>query len=328
MTNVLLAIHPRVRSMVLAPGALDIDGATIMTGADDLRTTGWPADPSIEAVMTGWGTPPITEEVLDLYPALRAILHVGGSIRQVIEGDPWSRGIVVTSAADVNNESVADFVAAQTLLALKGSHRAAASMRATGRLPGPAAGPGSVGQRIGLVSYGSVARKVRSRLRDLDAHVSAWDPFVDAPTWEAEEVEPAATLLDLFERSIVLSIHAPLIPGETEGMISRELLSALPHGATLINTARGALIDENGMTDVLRVRTDLFAILDVTWPEPPAPGSPLYDLPNVLLTGHTAGSVGTENLRMGWATAAALKSVLRGDTPDGLVTAELARIRA
>jgi phosphoglycerate dehydrogenase-like enzyme len=69
--------------------------------------------------------------------------------------------------------------------------------------------------------------------------------------------------------------------------------------ATFINTARGAVVRENELIDVLRERSDLTALLDVTYPEPPVPDSPLFTLPNVMLTPHIAGSVGPECLRMG-----------------------------
>jgi phosphoglycerate dehydrogenase-like enzyme len=68
-----------------------------------------------------------------------------------------------------------------------------------------------------------------------------------------------------------------------------------------LNTARGEVVDESGMIEVLRRRPDLQAVLDVTAPEPPAPDSPLYVLPNVVLTPHIAGSVEAECLRMGQA---------------------------
>ncbi|MGX9891020.1 NAD(P)-dependent oxidoreductase [Streptomyces sp. NPDC002276] len=102
----------------------------------------------------------------------------------------------------------------------------------------------------------------------------------------------------------------------------------LPRGATFINTARGALVDEAALIRVLRERPDLFAILDVTWPEPPAPGSPLYGLSNVLLTGHTAGSTGSENHRMGQLMADELIAFADGRPLHHTITAEQARTRA
>ncbi|MGO4535115.1 hydroxyacid dehydrogenase [Leifsonia sp. 2MCAF36] len=329
MTRVLLAVHPRVRRLVLAPGALHVAKGIQLV---DLETapweSGWAADAEADVVVTGWGTPAIDEAALDGMPSLRAILHIGGSIREVVDADVWSRGVTVVTAAEVNNEAVADFVAAQFLLAVKGAHSAARTMCETGILPGPGAAAGSYRQSVGLVSYGSVARKVRQRVRRYEARVLAWDPFVDDDVFSAEEVERVAALEALFERSRVVSVHAPLIPGETENLIGSDLLERLPQGAAFINTARGALVDETALADVLARRGDLLAVLDVTWPEPPAADSPLYTLPNVILTGHTAGSVGSENLRLGESIARALASIADGRVPDHAVGRAQALLRA
>jgi phosphoglycerate dehydrogenase-like enzyme len=82
-------------------------------------------------------------------------------------------------------------------------------------------------------------------------------------------------------------------------MITGDLLDRIPPGGTFINTARGAVVNEPEMIRVLQKRADLTAVLDVTYPEPPEPDSPLYDLPNVFLTPHIAGSINGECGRMG-----------------------------
>jgi phosphoglycerate dehydrogenase-like enzyme len=97
--------------------------------------------------------------------------------------------------------------------------------------------------------------------------------------------------------SDVVSIHAPALPS-TQGMIDRRLLSLMPDGATLINTARGIIVHQDDLIDELRTgRID--AIIDVTHPEVPDTASALYELPNVFLTPHIAGAVGNERERLG-----------------------------
>jgi phosphoglycerate dehydrogenase-like enzyme len=328
VSRVILAVHPRVRPLVLPGADIAVPGVQWADPGESLWSAGWPADAAVAAVVTGWGTPPLDDDALDRMPALRAILHVGGSVREVLGADVWARGIQVTSAADVNNDAVADYVHAMILLSLKGSLRAGADMRRTGRLAGPSGGIGSVGAAVGLVSYGSIARKVRRRLRPLNAAVRAWDPFVPSADLEADDVVSVETLPELFRASMVVSVHAPLIPGQTEGLITGELLSSLPHGATFLNTARGALVDESAMVEVLTARGDLFAVLDVTSPEPPASSSSLWELPNVLLTGHTAGSVGTENRRMGASILRSLAEFAAGAPLPGAISAAAAMTRA
>jgi phosphoglycerate dehydrogenase-like enzyme len=119
-------------------------------------------------------------------------------------------------------------------------------------------------------------------------------------------------LPELFATSDVVSLHAPLLPA-TRGMIDDKLLSTMKPDATLVNTARGGLIDEPALIDVLTRRPDLFAVLDVTDPEPPVAGSPLFTLPNVVVTPHLAGSLGAERRRQGQAMADELERFVTGE---------------
>jgi phosphoglycerate dehydrogenase-like enzyme len=150
---------------------------------------------------------------------------------------------------------------------------------------------------VGVISLGMLGRLVCEHLRRFELQVLAYDPLVSAEeaarygaTWR--------TLDEIFRQADVVSLHTPWLQ-ETEGLITGAHLASMKEGATLINTARGAIVREAEMIDVLQQRPDLLAVLDVTWPEPPLPGSPLYTLPNVILTPHIAGSLDAECQRMG-----------------------------
>ncbi|MGH3325567.1 MAG: NAD(P)-dependent oxidoreductase, partial [Streptomyces sp.] len=120
-------------------------------------------------------------------------------------------------------------------------------------------------------------------------------PYVTAEEATALGVR-AATLPELFAASDVVSVHTPLLPA-TRGLVSRDLLAALRPDATLINTARGALLDQEALTDAVlagRIR----AVLDVTEPEVLPPGHPLWTCENALITPHIAGSQGNELRRL------------------------------
>ena len=119
------------------------------------------------------------------------------------------------------------------------------------------------------------------------------------------------SLEELFRECDVISVHAPWIPG-TERMITGALIYSMKPGATLINTSRGAVIAEDEMIEALRRRPDLSAVLDVTFPEPPAEDSPLRSLPNVVLTPHIAGSMQGECARMGSWMADELRRFVDG----------------
>ena len=122
----------------------------------------------------------------------------------------------------------------------------------------------------------------------------------------------SSDLPEIFKESDVVSCHTPWLK-ETEKMLRREYFESMKPGATFINTARGAVVDEAGMIEVLKKRPDLYAVLDVTYPEPPVPESPLYDLPNVILTPHIAGSMGNECRRMGNLVVDELQRYIAGE---------------
>ncbi|MET9105395.1 hydroxyacid dehydrogenase [Streptomyces zhihengii] len=281
-----------------------------------------------QVLITSWGMPRLTEDLLRELPSLKVVAHAAGSVRSLVSDGVWARGITVISAADANNEPVAEFVYAQTVLALKDVHRRSHQIKSETGLPALDHIPGIYGQTVGLISYGSVARKVAGLLRRLQANVVAWDPFVDEEAFDRLLVKRAATLEELFSQAKVLSIHTPLIPGQTERLITGDLVRRLPQSATLINTARGAVVDEEGLVQALQERPDLYAVLDVTTCEPLPASSPLYGLPNVMLTGHVAGTVGGERRAMGQLVLAELRRISAGTEPMHSVTSRALTLRA
>ena len=161
------------------------------------------------------------------------------------------------------------------------------------------------------------------RLRLSAVKVVTYDPFL-SPTRAAELGVTLLSLDEVFAQSDVITCHTPWLP-ETVGMITGAHFRQMKSGAAFINTARGAVINEPEMIEVLQARPDLFAVLDVTWPEPPPPESPLYDLPNVFLTPHIAGSMDTECRRMGRLVVEELDRWLAGQPLKHRVTPEYAR---
>lgn len=253
-----------------------------------------------EILLTGWGAPQIDTAALDLMPALRAIVHAAGTVKSFLSGEVYARGLQVSSAAPANAIPVAEFTFAAIVFAAKRASAFAREYRARRDLSsrhaaGLAEHAGTNGITVGVVGASRVGRRVLALLRNLDVSVLVSDPYLG----EADAVAMGATLTGLDEliaRSDILTLHAPALP-ETAGMIDRDRLAALRDGAVLINTARGSLVDTDALTAEL-VSDRISAVLDVTDPEPLPPDSPLYDLPNVQLTPHIAGSVGNEVPRL------------------------------
>jgi phosphoglycerate dehydrogenase-like enzyme len=180
---------------------------------------------------------------------------------------------------------------------------------------------GAFHSNVGLVSLGAIGRLVAGHLVKHEINIMAYDPFA-TPAAAASLGVTLVSLEELFAKSHVVSLHTPWLP-ETEKMINGPLLRAMPQGATLINTSRGAVIDEADLCAVLAERSDITAILDVTHPEPPLPDSPLRALENVVLTPHIAGSVGGEIARMGYWMKDELDLYLHGKPLQHGVTKDM-----
>ncbi|MEO3801107.1 hydroxyacid dehydrogenase [Nonomuraea sp. B1E8] len=255
------------------------------------------ADPAVagalaeaEVLCTSWWCPPITGDVLARAPRLRAIVHAAGSVKHHVTDACWERGILVSSAAAANAEPVAEYTLASILFANKrvlDIARLYREQRTSLDLEGLFPGFGNYRRTIGIVGASWIGRRVIELLRPFDLDVLVADPYL------TEDLGvPHVELDELFERCDVISLHAPALP-ETRHLVDAARLARMRDGATLINTARGALVDHDALVAELSSGR-LYAVIDVTEPEVPPAGSPLYDLPNVLLTPHIAGSLGGE----------------------------------
>jgi phosphoglycerate dehydrogenase-like enzyme len=253
----------------------------------------------IDVIFSGWGMPRVDADFLVHAPRLRAVFHAAGTIRYFATPELWARGITVFTASEINAGPVAEYTLAAVLFGLRHGWQHATAARAQGHFDPDRSLPGAYRSTVALVSLGAVARQLRERLRAFDVHVIACDPFCSAETADALDVE-LVSLEECFRRGDIVSLHTPLLP-ETTGMIRGEHFAAMKPRATFINTARGAVVREPEMIAVLERRSDLHAVLDVTEPEPPVPGSPLYRLPNVTLTPHIAGTCEAEASRLGRA---------------------------
>jgi phosphoglycerate dehydrogenase-like enzyme len=251
----------------------------------------------VDLVFSGWGMARLDEPFLAAAPQLKAVFYGSGSIRGFATDAAWDRGLVISSAWAANAVPVSEYTLSQILFSLKRGWHFAMTIKRDGPWTHRAAVPGAFESTVGIISLGMIGRLVVERLRPFDVNVIAYDPYVSAADADELGVE-LCSLEDVFRRSDVVSLHTPKLP-ETLGMITGEHFEAMREGATFINTARGAIVREDELIAVLARRPDLYAILDVTDPEPPVGGSPLYSMPNVILTPHIAGSMLTECRRMG-----------------------------
>ena len=268
---------------------------------------------NVEILLTSWGVPLLTSERLERMPKLRAVFHCAGTVRSFASDKLWERGILVTNGADANAIPVAEFTFASIVLAGKKAHVLANDARThredwsystqRGEL-------GNIGRVIGVIGFSRIGRRVVQLVQQLqDVTVLVSDPHADPLAVEAAGGR-LVPLAELLPASDIVTVHAPALP-ETRHMIGAPELRAMKDHSTLINTARGSLVDTRAL-EVECATGRIHALLDVTEPEPLPRDSVLYDLPNVVITPHIAGSLGTETRRMSDAALDDLERFLTG----------------
>lgn len=267
----------------------------------------------VEVLVTGWGAPTLDAEALALMPRLRAVVHAAGSVKHHLPDEFWARGIPVSSAAWANALPVAEYTLAAILVANKGLLQMAAAYRADPAGIDPLTQfptAGNYAKRVGIVGASRIGRRVIQLLAPFSLDVVVFDPYL--PAAEADLLDVASVSLDeLVATSDVVSLHAPALP-ETRHLIDGRRLRMMRDGATLINTARGSLVDQDALVEELSTGR-LWAILDHTEPERLPADSPLLRLPNALLTPHVAGSLGTELSRLGDTAVDEVRRLVAGE---------------
>ncbi|WP_420112251.1 hydroxyacid dehydrogenase [Pseudactinotalea sp.] len=296
----------RLRALVDLPDPVYLERLDTPQARERLR--------DVEVIVSSWGCPAIDDVTLAVAPRLRGIFHAAGTVRSLTTEAMWDRGITLTTSASVNALPVAEFTLGAAILAGKRAPflgAAATEQRTDWFHDRDRFGVASNRDvTIGIIGLSRIGRLVVELLRPLGWRVLVCDPVVSEAEIRAAGAEPAS-LDDLLRAGDIISIHAPDLPS-THHMIGARQLRLMRDHATLINTARGRLVDTEALTHEC-VSGRLNAMLDVTDPEPLPFTSPLYRLPNVMLTPHIAGSQGPETRRMSAHAIDELERFLRGE---------------
>lgn len=281
-----------------------------------------------EVLVTGWGAPRIDAAVLDAAPRLEAVLHAAGTVKPYLAPEVLERGVRVSSAAAANAVPVAEYAVAMIVLAGKRVlpiARRYQELQDDFDIEAAFPGMGNYGQRIGIIGASKIGRIVIDMLKAYTFEIVVYDPFLtDA---EAAELGVTAVSLDeLLRTSQVVSVHAPSLPS-TRNLVDARGIELMPRGATLVNTARGEIIDQDALTRRV-LAGELFAILDVTVPWILASDHPLYTSEFALLTPHIAGSLGVELERLAATMLDELRRFSRGEPLVHEIESELLSITA
>jgi len=258
---------------------------------------------------------PITRRVLAGLPRLRVVSEYGIGVDNVDLAAASELGVWVANVPGFCTAEVADHTMALLLAAARRVVLHDRSVRAGGWGPADAFGPVErlSDQALGLIGFGRIGSAVARRARGFGLRVLAYDPAIPDAAVREQGAQPA-DLETLLAEADYVSLHLPATP-QTRGLLSARHIALMKPGAWLINTARGALVDEEALADALRSGRLAGAALDVRRAEPPGPLDPLRDLPNVILTPHCAYYSRRSLAELQLAAARNVVAVLRGGAP-------------
>ena len=191
----------------------------------------------------------VTEEVMAAAPKLKIVVRAGAGFDNVDLAAATARSIVVMNTPGQNSNAVAELALGLMIFMARTQFT-------------PATGSELQGKRLGVQAYGNVGRLVGQKAKALGMEICALDPFLTDEQIIAGGAKPVHSVEELYAASDYLSIHIPALPS-TIGSINYELISRMPKGATLVNTARKEVVDEAGLEKVLEERPDLKYVTDV-----------------------------------------------------------------
>jgi D-3-phosphoglycerate dehydrogenase len=256
----------------------------------------------------------VDRAVLAASDRLRAVCKHGVGVDNIDVRAAAELGIVVMNTPGANFESVAE-------------HTLALMFALARRLPGQDArvresrwdksdyrGHELAGKTLGLIGFGRVGRRVAELVAPLGMEIMVYDPWAERSA-VATDITFAEDLGELLPRADIVSLHCPLT-ADTRGMIGSDQLRRMRRGVWLINTARGAIVDEDALIQALQDGSVGAAGLDTFETEPPDPDNPLFSMDNVVLTNHIAGISVRSFRNMGVGAVENVLTVLDGKTPD------------
>ena len=191
----------------------------------------------------------VTREVIQAAPRLRIVVRAGAGYDNLDLAACSERQVVAMNTPGQNSNAVAELAIGMMIFMARNQFQ-------------PGTGTELRGKTLGVHAYGNVGRLVAGLAKGFGMEIYAYDPFIPAPVMQSEGIHVAATLEDLYRRSDYLSLHIPANK-ETTGSIGQALLSLMPKGACLINTARKEVINEPELEAILAQRTDLKYATDV-----------------------------------------------------------------
>lgn len=263
----------------------------------------------IDILVTGWGTPVLDEEVMSHAEKLKMVAHTGGSVRPYVSDVVYEKGVTVISGNEVFAQSVAESVIAYALASLRDIPRYSSDLK-NGIWPTSFYNKGLLDRTVGIVGYGMISKMVVQMLKPFNVKIKVFSRHIAQEELEKHGMQKA-DLPEIFSTCDIVSIHSGMTK-ENYHLITEELLRMMPEGSLLINTARGAVIDEPALCRVL-AEGKINAVLDVYEVEPLPQGHPLMRFDNAILMPHMGGPTIDRRLVVVQALIDDMRRFLKGE---------------
>ncbi|WP_020468570.1 phosphoglycerate dehydrogenase [Zavarzinella formosa] len=269
--------------------------------------------PGVSAAVAG--SEPYSRKVFEANPQLKIVARVGVGYDAVDVQAATDHGVVVATVPGTNQDAVSEHGFMLILALAKHLMRQHPAIR-DGGWPRQANVP-LRGKTLGLAGLGRIGKSMTIRAEAFGMKVIAHDPFADKVFAEQHGIA-LVSLEDLFRESDYVSLHMPLNPG-TRKIINADMLKLMKPTSFLVNTARGSIIDEPALYEVLRDKKIAGAGLDVFDEEPPLKDNPILQLDNVVMTAHTAGVDQQSIADMALLAAKCVAWISKGEWPTECV---------
>ncbi|MBQ7333321.1 MAG: hydroxyacid dehydrogenase [Clostridia bacterium] len=278
----------------------------------------------IDFAVTGWGTPSIGGGVLDGNDRFKVFAHTGGSVGDFVDDSVYAKGVKVCSGNYYYAESVAEGTAAYIMMCLRSLPDHVQSVRnGKWREEHIPSSEGILDQEIGIISCGAISKQVMRLLQPFRCKFKVFSNYTIDPEYLASVNAKQVSLEELLSTCHIISLHSALNE-KTKGSLGREQFEMMQEDAVFINTARGAIIKEDEMIEVLKARPKMRAVLDVFVSEPIALDSPLRSLPNVYCIPHMGGPTIDRRKHIGMAMAEELVRYVNGEPLKHEITKDVA----
>ncbi|MBD0253460.1 MAG: phosphoglycerate dehydrogenase [Rubrobacter sp.] len=261
----------------------------------------------------------VSAEVIDRADNLKAIGRAGIGVDNIDIEAATKHGVIVANAPESNTVAAAEHTLGLMLASARRIPAADSSLRNGEWKRSAFKGVEVSGKTLGLIGLGHVGAIVARGALGMGMRVLAYDPYVSEDRMRQVNVEPAETTDEVFEGADFVSLHVPRTP-QTMGLVNEDSLAKMKPTAFLINVARGGIVDETDLYNALKEGTIAGAALDV-FAEEPTTQSPIFTLPNVVVTPHLGASTAEAQDRAGITAAEQLATALRGAVPIHAINA-------